>query len=427
MIKSLLVFCALSIAMISAPRPVLAQDLAKVSSAVNKGLGRVLVFQQGNLRGTGSGFVFGKINDDEYYFATNAHVVQSRQNQFLIGFVPDQKSGEVVLFNGSLVEISGPKDLAILKITRQDDAPRTALRPVAIAAGPPDQGATVASFGFPGVADDASPGKIDREFFRSSMTTGVVGRITVSNRWAYPNPIPGNSVRIIQHDASIAKGNSGGPLVNECAVVVGVNTQGLGTGGNAGRVVYQSSISPELLDFIDRSRITVEAVAKACDGTVTDAAGGATATASAPASNGTIVFVVLGTIAAAVGGLLALRKAKSGGKGGDRTVASGKPVLSLRLEMPDGGRTSASLSRAQLTKGAVIGRSSQSDVKLSDPRVSGRHAEITIQDRKLRIRDLNSSNGTLIDGKKIASGGTVALSSRSQVKLGDTIFRIQKA
>jgi len=424
---------AIALALATPPLPVAAQDLAKVSEVVNKGLGRVLVFQNNQLRGTGSGFVFAKISEDEYYFATNAHVVQSRQNQFMIGFVPDQDSGDVYLFNGRIVEQSGPQDLAILRITRDDETAPIALRPMPIAKEAPDQGDSVASFGFPGIADESTRREINREFFRSSMTTGVVSRRTVSTTWAYPKPIPGNSVRIIQHDASIAKGNSGGPLVNECAVVVGVNTQGLGGGGSQGRVVYQSSVSPELLELIASNNIEITPVAQPCEGKIATP-GGETVQAEGPAptSNTTTIIIVLATLTAAIGGLFALSKARAGasGSGGGARASSGsssgKAVLDVLVKLSDGRETSVKLTRSQLSKGAVIGRSSTSDIVISDPRVSGRHAELTIKDRKLRIRDLQSSNGTEIDGSRLASGGSVVLSSRSQVKLGDTTFRVQK-
>jgi ABC-type multidrug transport system ATPase subunit/pSer/pThr/pTyr-binding forkhead associated (FHA) protein len=64
-------------------------------------------------------------------------------------------------------------------------------------------------------------------------------------------------------------------------------------------------------------------------------------------------------------------------------------------------------------KSVVIGRSANSDVVVAYPMVSGRHAEIRRSGKEWVVRDLGSSNGTYVGGKRVA-GDTV-------VKPGDTI------
>ncbi|MEI6541546.1 MAG: FHA domain-containing protein, partial [Planctomycetota bacterium] len=49
----------------------------------------------------------------------------------------------------------------------------------------------------------------------------------------------------------------------------------------------------------------------------------------------------------------------------------------------------------------TIGRYKYSSLHLADPTVSGRHAEIVMIDRDIFIRDLNSTNGTLLNGRKL--------------------------
>ncbi len=49
----------------------------------------------------------------------------------------------------------------------------------------------------------------------------------------------------------------------------------------------------------------------------------------------------------------------------------------------------------------VIGRHASSHLAIADPTVSSRHAEVVFVDGDLFIRDLNSTNGTLLNGRRI--------------------------
>lgn len=62
-----------------------------------------------------------------------------------------------------------------------------------------------------------------------------------------------------------------------------------------------------------------------------------------------------------------------------------------------------------------IGRSPENDIQISDNYVSRRHLELDKRGDKYFIKDLNSANGTSLNGKKIRS--KVA----RRVKEGDTI------
>jgi len=50
----------------------------------------------------------------------------------------------------------------------------------------------------------------------------------------------------------------------------------------------------------------------------------------------------------------------------------------------------------------VIGRSSSCNLQLTTSGVSGRHAEIVLVDDRIQLRDLNSTNGTFMNGKRLA-------------------------
>ena len=49
----------------------------------------------------------------------------------------------------------------------------------------------------------------------------------------------------------------------------------------------------------------------------------------------------------------------------------------------------------------LIGQSDACDIRLTDPLVSRRHASLELDGHRLRLRDLDSTNGTLLDGVPI--------------------------
>ncbi|MCY3775425.1 MAG: FHA domain-containing protein, partial [Candidatus Aminicenantes bacterium] len=68
------------------------------------------------------------------------------------------------------------------------------------------------------------------------------------------------------------------------------------------------------------------------------------------------------------------------------------------LEWRQGGRP----CRMELRKKELfIGRRSDSDIVLTDPYVSRRHARLLHQDRVYRVIDLNSTHGTFVNGNRV--------------------------
>jgi serine phosphatase RsbU (regulator of sigma subunit) len=63
----------------------------------------------------------------------------------------------------------------------------------------------------------------------------------------------------------------------------------------------------------------------------------------------------------------------------------------------------------------VIGRSAPAEVVLDDQRVSRAHCRICVAFDEVLVIDLNSSNGTFIDGKRVTSGAPLPPGSRLQV------------
>ena len=170
--------------------------VSSVASAVSAGVVRVDVFGEGPSTanrpvGMGSGFVF----TPDGYIVTNSHVVHGGSR-----FVVRTIDGEA--HTGFKVGDDAHTDLALLSI----DAPRLAALPL----GDSRElrvGHLVVAVGNP-------------LGFQYSVTAGVVSALGRSIRSRSGRLIED----VIQTDAALNPGNSGGPLVNSRGQVIGVNT-----------------------------------------------------------------------------------------------------------------------------------------------------------------------------------------------------------
>ncbi|MBJ7472667.1 MAG: trypsin-like peptidase domain-containing protein [Solirubrobacteraceae bacterium] len=158
--------------------------------------------QQGE--STGTGFVV----SDEGFIVTNAHVVQGAKTAKV-------QFGEDKAIDAVVKGVDVNSDLAVLKVDPKDhDLTKLDLGST--------QGLRV---GDPVVAI-GNPFGLDR-----TLTTGVVSalarRIQGLNGFSIEN--------VVQTDAAINKGNSGGPLIDASGAVIGVNSQIQSeSGGNVG-------------------------------------------------------------------------------------------------------------------------------------------------------------------------------------------------
>jgi S1-C subfamily serine protease len=146
----------------------------------------------------GSGWVY----SSEGYIVTNNHVIEGA-TQVEVDFVSGLK------VYGTLVGADAHSDLAVIKV----DAPASDLRPLALGNSDTLQiGQTVVAIGNP-------------FGLNGTMTTGIVsalGRAIASNVQASGGGYFSEG-DIIQTDAALNPGNSGGPLLNLDGEVVGVN------------------------------------------------------------------------------------------------------------------------------------------------------------------------------------------------------------
>jgi pSer/pThr/pTyr-binding forkhead associated (FHA) protein len=103
-------------------------------------------------------------------------------------------------------------------------------------------------------------------------------------------------------------------------------------------------------------------------------------------------------------------------------VAKANGVQPLRFKITNGPQAGAEfLLRKSVT---TLGRALDNDIVLESSEVSRQHARIELQSDGMRIIDLNSTNGTRVNGRSIRSqnvkaGDDVAFGNLSAKILGD--------
>ena len=70
----------------------------------------------------------------------------------------------------------------------------------------------------------------------------------------------------------------------------------------------------------------------------------------------------------------------------------------------------------------VLGRGVASDIAIYDPTISRRHAELTVADDGVHVKDLGSSNGTSINGRRVTAG---RLGPSDSVTFGKLVYQLQ--
>ena len=171
---------------------------------------------------------------------TNSHVVQQAQQDanLFIGIVPSD-GGEAVY--GRLVSISPRNDLALLATTKAMHLP-----PLTISGNPSTESGPVTAVGYPQNVDRAQ-GLDIADLFRAQPPVESSGSLAGRR--------PSRQFDTLLHTAPIARGNSGGPLLDPCGRVLGVNSFGAESeGADAG--FYFAISTRELLPFLRANDIT---------------------------------------------------------------------------------------------------------------------------------------------------------------------------
>ena len=167
---------------------------------------RVLAVSGGNVS-SGTGFAVAR---NSRYVVTNYHVVEGYE-EFEVYL-----SHEAAV--PATVKAAAPgADLAVLETAAPLKVPGLALRTSGF-----DTGLAVWALGFPGGADTLA-GQPAAGVDEMTVTDGIVSAVKTSHEVGTAS----QAVRLVQTNAAINHGNSGGPMVDEKGNVVGVNTVGV--------------------------------------------------------------------------------------------------------------------------------------------------------------------------------------------------------
>jgi hypothetical protein len=79
--------------------------------------------------------------------------------------------------------------------------------------------------------------------------------------------------------------------------------------------------------------------------------------------------------------------------------------------------------RFDLIGGLSVGRSKESDVRIDDRYASSLHARVFSREGRFHVEDMNSTNGTLLNGATLQ--GEAELIDGDHVQIGDTVFRLE--
>jgi S1-C subfamily serine protease len=177
-----------------------------VARKIEPSIVRVIVEYRGR-RISASGFVVSRAG----HVATNYHIVRPHVEADWGVFVVESGSPPEVRRPAMVVETFPAEDLAVLHVVGLESEPLTLVETDTVS---PSQGATIFAIGYAGA------GRRLGGDGGTSFTAGMVGRL-LSGAWV-PDSV---EFGIIQHSAPTNPGSSGGPIVNACGQVVGVNTE----------------------------------------------------------------------------------------------------------------------------------------------------------------------------------------------------------
>lgn len=354
----------------------------------------VQVGDQWEEAGWGTGFFVGEKNQPVEYLITNHHVVEyyleNGAGELLVG---TDASGATVtarakvrvyfdsqdFLEAYVVDFDAVRDLALVRLSAATDK-RAALT----LCSPTDDmvGDTVYTVGYPGISDNVSKeSTTSRGESDATVSTGVVSRIST---------VAGTGVGQILTDAEIRHGNSGGPMVNQRAQVLGVNTYSVAN--TAGEQANYAVNIDEALPMLNANNVPYTM------------AGGIP----------WVVWLVAGLAAAAVVAVAVVLVVKKRKKGAPVPPAPAPAAhdSGYRLQGVAGaleGKRYAIPASGQL----ILGRDPARCTVTMPPDtagVSGCHCAVWVENGEIYLKDMGSTHGTFVSpGSRLTGGQAIRI------------------
>lgn len=242
-VRLLLAALLLSLSGLGFTRPAHADDISATARSVVRVVSIAIVDDEVVGFGHGSGFAVAPNR-----IVTNAHVVDLASRypgNVVIGVVPSEGSKG---YEGRVIAIDKVHDLALIEFTGGR------LPTVALYTGPVDEGGMVTALGYPGNVDMATA---------RSVADYIHPLSPIRSEGVFSGRRQMSGTDVLLHTAGIARGNSGGPLLDRCGRVLGVNSAI--TGGEEGDTSFGFAIADsELAAFLSRAKQPYTAVGTAC-------------------------------------------------------------------------------------------------------------------------------------------------------------------
>ena len=400
---------------------------------------------------TGSGFVV-QSSGNCSVVATNRHVVTNRvQNDAIYVF---RKIGDrIEAYRANFLWQDPHLDLALVRV------PGMKASALTLSKASPAQGEDVFALGFPGFVDDNDSEKVFYMAAKQSLSSGsslvddptgqaarfveatvskAAVRRVVNGIW--PDN-PGPEFSIIEHDVNIGHGNSGGPLLNACGHVIGVNTAFkldlAGPNEPVSGVVRRSSHASVLIDVLNRQGIHASITTSPC-------------TISSSLGVNTTVWIFAIMAAAAIGTALffAIRRPAIIAetytqflRRGHRSpqvaptplpkdnAPNGTGGWLLQGINPEAGQSAAVRLEIppQIGSKLILGRKpGVVHLLLNNTSISGQQASLFVSASGLSVEDRNSSNGTRVNGKRLPPFTPHLLKSGDTLEVGEVRLQVRQ-
>ena len=413
-----------------------------VASEARSGVVRVVMLGPDGYYYLGSAFGVGRTGQETDTFITNHHVVNIYlydnagnrviypavnvwilKNSNAWNPVTGLDTSQCISCEVIYSQDGGYPDIAVLKAS--DPVPGRVALPLQNKEDSLNEGDRVYALGYPSSSDILEQGVYGDRWVAGvddvTITSGVVSRFTTSGA-------VGNT-RLIQHDAGVNHGNSGGPLIDERGAVVGINTYTFGLDAATGDSSSSASVRIQYIkDVLDDLDIRYDVYK----------------------GKSNIVPIIIGVIAAvaviAVVAAVLLRKPKAAaaapGQYG-QPAQFGRPQAPGQYGQPGQPRAAPAQAapvvvgdtglRIQGIAGQFAGRRFAIAGQLRigrDPArndlvypaesqgVSGVHCVLIVNGGRLLVQDLGSTYGTFVGGSRLAANAPAELRVGDRFSLG---------